>query len=80
VRKFFKTLFENVTSNQNRIESKIDESLKLLNGLHERMNSLEKRFNLKDHQDRQNYGHIQYKLQEVSDQKKPIRKHKKPIN
>ena len=69
----FGNIIQKLLGNQDRIETKLDNTLLLLTKIDERMDALEKRFNVKDHKDRQAYGHIQYKLQEVSDQTKAPR-------
>jgi hypothetical protein len=74
MKRFFKNIlgetFEKILANQSRHDDKLDSLIKSVSIIETKLSFLEKRLDQKELVDHQTYGHIQYKLQEISNDKK----------
>lgn len=77
-KKIAKDLAHEITSHtekmMNNQSTRLEEIHILLSNIYSRVDNLEKRFSQKDMQDKQSYGHLKYKIEEINNDLSPARK------
>lgn len=77
-KKIAKDLALEITSHTERMmnnqSDRLEEIHILLSNIYSRVDNLEKQFSHKEIQDKQSYGHLKYKIEEINNDLSPVRK------
>lgn len=79
-KKIAKDLASEITTHTEKIINKQSDQLEqihvILSNIFDRVDSLEKRFQVKDSQDKHSYGHLRYKIEEINNDISQVKKPK----